>query len=226
MLYQSGRGESNPHSFVGNERPEPVRTTAKLLMLGLGVRGPMPEDLNEHVAAAAEHAAEVLEEPPPSRKGSVKAEKLKGAAALVLAAASLLASLGAFLKTFDHSTTEGTYKTTSDLIVKLNERQEKTDQQVAAIRGYLDGLSHTPIMGTVGPPPAPSEEPAPPPTHRPSHPPTAPASTSLVSVPHGDAGVITFVIPKTPPSSAPLPPPMAPAAAVRPPPFDVAKGNI
>jgi hypothetical protein len=172
----------------------------------------MPED-QEHVVAAAEHAAEVLEH------GSSKAQL----PALLLAGAAFLASLGAFLKTFDHSTTEGTYKTTSDLIVKLNERQEKTDQQVAAIRGYLDGLTRTPMPVSLAP--ASSSEPAPMATHsaaHPSPPPHAPvpASTSA-SVAHADAGVITFVIPKEK-----LPPPMPPAAPVKPPPFDVARNAL
>src|SRR5271156_3427027 len=86
-------------------------------ILELGEERTMPED-HEHVIDAAEHAAEV---------GS-KSSQLP---ALLLAGAAFLASLGAFLKTFDHSTTEGTYKTTSDLIVKLSERQQKTDEQVA-----------------------------------------------------------------------------------------------
>ena len=175
----------------------------------------MPEE-HEHVVEAAEHAAEVLEH------GDRKQSQLPS---LLLAGAAFLASLGAFLKTFDHSTAEGTYKTTSDLIVKLSERQEKTDQQVAAIRGYLDGLSHTPILGTVSPAPAASETPAPMATHHPAPPPhvPVPVPTSLVSATHADAGVITFVIP---PSTSALPPPMPPAAPVKPPPFDVARSHL
>ena len=169
----------------------------------------MPED-HEHVLDAAEHAAEVLEH------GGSKSSQLP---ALLLAGAAFLASLGAFLKTFDHSTTEGTYKTTSDLIVKLSERQQKTDEQVAAIRGYLDGLTHTQM--TVSPAPAASSEPAPMATHSTPSPSPQPHALVPASTAHADAGVITFVIPKEK-----LPPPMPPAAPVKPPPFDVAKSHL
>lgn len=172
----------------------------------------MPED---NVLDAAEHAVEGLED-----RGS----KYKNLPALLLAGAAFLASLGAFIKSFDHSATEGTYKTTSDLIVKLDERQQKTDQKVEAIRGYLDGLAHAPIM--IGPASsAPLPEPAPSgagaPTASPpvvhSHPIPHPVATTTVQFP--DAGAITFAV--LPPAQA-LPAPAAPAPPVRPPAYDMA----
>jgi hypothetical protein len=181
---------------------------------------PMPDDNEnpiEDAIEAASHASEQLTAGHHKDKGY----KLKEVVTFMTALAALLAAIGAFWKTFDHSVTEGTYKTTTDLIVKLDERQQKSEADIAGIRGYLDGLSHAPITipvpnvgggGMGGSGGSPNTNPIP--TLRPI--PWPPASASAFH-PTSDGGLITLAI-----QAPPLPPPRAPAPPVRPPSFDVA----
>ncbi len=105
------------------------------------------------VADALEHAIAAVESEPPGhvlveharlRRG----DKLKSTAAVLTALAALVAATGAFFKTLDHGVTESAYNTLSASIVKLSDQEQKTQEDVANIRGYLDGLAHA-APGTV-----------------------------------------------------------------------------
>ena len=77
------------------------------------------------------------------KTGSIADHKIRSLAALCLAGASLLATLGTFLKTCDHSVTESAYNTLAADIVKLSDQQEKFSQDVANMHGFLEGMNHT-----------------------------------------------------------------------------------
>jgi hypothetical protein len=88
----------------------------------------------EHeTVAAVEHAR--------LRKG----DRTKSWVAVLTALAALIAAVSAFMKTLDHGVTESAYNTLSDSIVKLSDRQQKTTEDIAMLRGYLDGLSRSPM---------------------------------------------------------------------------------
>jgi len=133
-----------------------------------------------------------------------KGDKLKSLAALLTAGTALLAALGAFLKTFDHGVTESAYNTLSESIVKLSDQQRRTQEDVAMLRGYLDGLSHAPLAATgsgAAPPPPIVDAGAP-------HPP--PSATTTITFNIVDAGHarVPVVAPPAPPVK---PPPFAAA---------------
>ena len=179
----------------------------------------MPEE--REVAEALEHAVAAVESEPSGHAltehaRSVRSDKLKSTAAVLTALAALIAATGAFLKTLDHGVTESAYNTLSDSIVKLSDRQQKTTEDVAMLRGYLDGLSRTP-MPVSAPTSASSASPSPI---------REPVTVTLTVVDAGapasrDAGrVHTFVnlVPSQPPPAvAPPAPPVKPpsfAAAI------------
>ena len=170
----------------------------------------MPEEQEQReVADALEHAVAAVESEPP---GHVMAEharlrrgdKLKSTAAVLTALAALIAATGAFLKTLDHGVTESAYNTLSVSIVKLSDQQQRTGEDVAMLRGYLDGLSRAPIASA-------SASPTPPPTSE---------KLTVVLTPI-DAGAMfaprsSYVHVSPPPTVAP------PAAPVKPPSFAAA----
>lgn len=116
----------------------------------------MPHEEDDGVAEAIEAAEKAIEGLPSSRapKHSTRSDRLKSGAVFLASGAGLLASLGALLKTCDHSVTESAYNTLSESIVKLSDQEQKTQQDVSSIRGYLDGLSRAPL-----PPPSPGASP-------------------------------------------------------------------
>lgn len=180
----------------------------------------------EAVDAAGEVVDALVESDPPPAHGKPKwTDKAKGVAALTTAVAALVASFGAFAKTCDHSVTESAYNTLSANITKLSDIEQKNQQDIAQLRGYLDGITHAPILTTK--PQEDSEKltvlPAPPgtgPNHKPPPlPPQIKVSPTASATPATDGGVITFAI--VPPAVA-LPPPRAPAAPVKPPSFEKA----
>ena len=187
------------------------------------------ENAVDEVVEEAGKAVDVLLEsdpPPPLHGGSRPkwTDKAKGIAALTTAVAALLASFGAFAQTCDHSVTESAYNALSANITKLADQEQKNQQDIAQLRGYLDGITHAPILTTK--PQEDSEKlsvlPAPPgtgPNHKtPTLPPQIKVSPTAAVTP-GDAGVITFAI--VPPAVS-LPPPRAPEAPVKPPSFEKA----
>src|SRR5271169_729647 len=107
----------------------------------------MPEhkDPAAVVEAAAEAIEALVEDP---HKGDRKStgfladHKLRSLAALILACASMLATLGTFIKTCDHSVTQNAYDSLSQNITKLSDDQVKMSEDVANLRGYIDGLTH------------------------------------------------------------------------------------
>jgi hypothetical protein len=137
--------------------------------------------------------AVVAVEPEPSEREHARlrrGDKLKSTAAVLTALAALIAATGAFLKTFDHSVTESAYNTLSESIVKLSDRQQKTTEDVAMLRGYLEGLSRAPMPAPVMDAgvasrdagrtrqPLPAVAPSAPPAVAPSAPPVRPPSFS------------------------------------------------
>ena len=141
------------------------------------------------------------------RAKAAKIDKLKPYAGILTAVAALLAALGAFLKTFDHSVTKDAYEALSLEIVKLGEEEQRTQTDLANLRGYLDGISRAPLAAIATP--SLSSSPAP-----------------------ADAGAVAvhpFTTAATKPSKPPTitlvfvdagPPPVhAPTFPVKPPPF-------
>lgn len=168
----------------------------------------------------AEKAVEVLVEsdPPPAHHGDKPrwTDKAKSLAAITTAMAALIAAFGAFAKTCDHSVTESAYNALSANITKLSDQEQKNQQDIAQLRGYLDGLSHAPILPSPAPPATASTVPAPGAVR---HPHPAPLASSAAATPQ-DAGVITFAI--VPPADVALPPARPPAAPVKPTSFEKA----
>jgi hypothetical protein len=173
---------------------------------------------NENRAAEAVHAAaEAVEE---IEKGK-PTSKLHSLTALLMAGAAFVTSVGASLKSCDHSVTENAYSTLTTGIQKVTDAEQQNHQDIVALRAYLDGLSRNPlsVVDAGAPMPAPTTAAsfAPPPpmsgssggssgsgsssgsSARPPRP--MPTSASMA-----DAGVISFVIPPPPPvSPAPAP---------------------
>jgi hypothetical protein len=169
-------------------------------------RPAMPEhkDPAEAIEAAAE-AIEVLVEGDKKADnntpsvGPFSDHKIRSLAALILAATSLLATLGTFLKTCDHTVTQNAYTQTENDIQKLNDEQAKTREDIVAIRGYLDGLAHAPITPVVVPGIGVDAGTAPS---------AVPSLRPLVRPPTtADAGSITFAIISAPPVPSIHPPP-------------------
>lgn len=181
----------------------------------------MPERENpaEAVAAAAEAIEKLVDDDKNGGNktpsvGPLSDHKIRSMAALILACASLLATLGTFIKTCDHSVTENSYNTLSDSIKTLNENQQKNHDDLVALHGYLDGLTHAPL---VAPPIPPSVDAGATITVVPSatatstaHPPPV-GSTAMNPK---DAGLITFAI-----VAPPLPSIHSAGVPVAPPPF-------
>ena len=173
----------------------------------------MPEE--REVAEALEHAVAAVEAEPSGHAltehaRSVRSDKLKSTAAVLTALAALIAATGAFLKTFDHGVTESAYNTLSESIVKLSDQEQKTQQDVASIRGYLDGLSRAPMAPSPG---------------------FSPMAVPSMSFSLADAGVSSFQARPLATSAMsmkilslePSPPEVhAPSAPVKPPSFNVA----
>jgi hypothetical protein len=174
-------------------------------------------DAVEKVTHAVEKGSE--SEPPPSGK-SAKMVKLKAWASVITSMAALVASLGAFLKACDHTLTQNAYNTLSDNITKLSDEQQKNHEDLLSLRGYLDGLSRSPL----GPAPTPSLPPevdaGSPPHMAPNawtksgHPTPAVAASALASMmTQEDGGLITFSVidsapvPSVHPATAPVKPP-------------------
>ena len=191
----------------------------------------MPHEnrLGEVVEAAGE-VADAIEGgdssvPPPGDKPPSKWAKLRQVSHLITSVVALLAAVGAFLKTCDHSVTENSYNTLSETIKSLNEGQQKNHDDIVALHGYLDGLTHaslaqTPVASAV---PADSGAPAPSASQAVTPPVVHPAPTGTISaIPKRDSGAITFEIVQAPPlpsvhAAAPpaMPPPFAQAAAAK-----------
>jgi hypothetical protein len=107
----------------------------------------MPEENKAAEAIeAAEEVAEALAKVDEDEKdkrpsvGPLSNHKIRSLAALILAGASLLATLGTFIKTCDHSVTENAYDTLAQNITKLSDNQEKLGQDLANLHGYLEGM--------------------------------------------------------------------------------------
>jgi hypothetical protein len=175
------------------------------------------EEDGRQVAEALEQAVIAVESEPPGHVMAEhvrlrKGDRAKSWAAVLTALAALIASVGAFLKTLDHGVSENVYNTLSENIVKLSDQQQKTSQDVAMLRGYLDGLSRAPL-----------------PTATSAAPVSTGSSASVpTSVPVVDAGAV-FVArdaghPRTLASLAGSPPPVVapPAPPVKPPSFAAA----
>jgi hypothetical protein len=210
----------------------------------------MPEENRAAEALdAAKEAGEAIAEVDEEKNehpsvGPLSDHKIRSLAALILAGASLLATLGTFIKTCDHSVTENAYDTLAQNITKLSDNQEKLGQDVANLHGYLEGMQGhlraaqitlpatldggeatavTPSRSwtcPLGDPLcAPANETARP-TARPSKP-TKPAASSIVTfnvMQWEDAGVMMALAPAAPT----LPPVSPPPAPVAPPTFDIA----
>ena len=158
---------------------------------------------------AAEKAIDLLPSDKPPRR-STRSDRLRSGAVFLASGAGLLASLGALLKTCDHSVTESAYNTLSESIVKLSDQEQKTQQDVASIRGYLDGLSRAPMAPSPG---------------------FSPMAVPSMSLSLADAGVSSFQARPLATSAMsmkilslePSPPEVhAPSAPVKPPSFNVA----
>lgn len=166
----------------------------------------------EDAADAAEKLEQALEsDPPPSKTGKTK--QLRSLIHLITSITALIAAVGAFLKTCDHSMTENSYSHLSESIKTLNDNQQRTHDDLVALHGYLDGLTHAPLAA------APSltvdaGTPAPAPTTLLV--PAKPVATSSAPNPR-DAGLITFAI-----QAPPLPSVQSTVANVAPPPFQQA----
>jgi hypothetical protein len=88
-----------------------------------------------------------------------KSSLLKEWGGLLAGIAGVLTAAGALLKSADHSVTQSAYNTLSESIAKLSDQQQKDHEDMANIRGYLDGMARTPPasrFSAVGgsPPPA------------------------------------------------------------------------
>ena len=173
----------------------------------------MPEhqDPAEAVAAAAEAIEKLTEDDKTNKTPSVgpfSDHKLRSLAALILASTSLLATLGTFIKTCDHSVTQNAYETLSQGIQKAQDDQRQNHEDIVAIRSYLEGLSRAPMSASLDAGAVASPIPS---TSASSTAPTASSlrplvrptttATAAVSLPN-DGGLITFAI-----QSEQLPPP-------------------
>jgi len=144
----------------------------------------MPHDHEDPVEAVAD-AAEAIEHLAEGNKtpsvGPFSDHKLRSVAALILASASLLATIGTFAKTCDHSVTENAYTTLSANIAQLAETQKQNHDDIVAMRGYLDGLARAPMTDI-----APDAGVVPfalPSAVTPTHPPAKPAKPQVAPVP-------------------------------------------
>ncbi len=177
----------------------------------------MPEEKNP--AEAVKAAAEAVEALAENKKGESPADhKMRSLAAVILACASLIGTIGSLYKSCDHSVTENAYATLTTGIQKNTEAEQQNHQDIVAIRGYLDGLARAPMTM----PPAPAMD-AGAPAIAPSTPTPAPTLTPLVrpkpvtaaAVPRlivGDAGspVALLVESQTLPPPPEVHPPPAP----------------
>lgn len=176
------------------------------------------KDPAEVVEAAAE-AVEALAENDNSRKtpsvGPFSDHKLRSLAALILSCASLIATLGTFIKTCDHSVTQNAYNELSTNITQLSNDAKQNHDDLVALRGYLDGLAHAPLITTGAPvPTASASAVAPPavipalrPLVRPA--PSASAASYVAPLPPNVAAlVVSDTVPV--PTIHPAPPPAAP----------------
>lgn len=169
----------------------------------------MAEQENEVVHEVAHTVAEVAEEPKVGKKMD-----LKGWAAVIAAIAALVTSVGSWFKPQDTSVTKNAYETLSVSIAKLSDSNQKNHEDIANLRGYLDGVSHAPLIPpseVLGPPPLPV-----PPVHVPTPAPQAAKSSKAVVAPMSSE--VTFAI-----TAPPVPTVHAAPAPVQPPSFsDVA----
>lgn len=185
------------------------------------------EDPLEKVAEVAEEVAEAVEKndsdppstsrPPPPGAPPSKAKQVKALIHLITSITALIAALGAFLKTCDHSMTENSYNTLSESIKTITENQQKTHDDLVALHGYLDGLTHAPLVpATALATSAPTVDAGGPASSASALTPFHPAPTNTIAaapVPR-DAGLITFAI-----QAPPLPSVQSTKAAAPPPPF-------
>jgi hypothetical protein len=85
---------------------------------------------------------------------------LKEWGGLLAGIAGVLTAIGALAKSCDHSVTQSAYNTLSDSITKLSDQQQKDHGDLANLRGYLDGLSHAPMIPVAAPTPSAALSPA------------------------------------------------------------------
>jgi hypothetical protein len=80
-----------------------------------------------------------------------KGDRFRSLSAVLAAVAAVITSAAAFLKSMNHDVTESAYNTLSESIVKLSDQQRRTQEDVAMLRGYLDGVSHAPLASSAAP---------------------------------------------------------------------------
>ncbi len=69
---------------------------------------------------------------------------LKEWGGLLAGVAGVLTAAGALLKSCDHSVTQSAYDTLGASIAKLSDQQQRDHNDLANLRGYLDGMARTP----------------------------------------------------------------------------------
>jgi hypothetical protein len=111
----------------------------------------MADKTGGDVAAAVEGAADAVKQVSSESAGGFD-HQLRSLAALFTALAALVASVGALVKTFDHSVTENSYNTLSQGIQDVVAAQQRNHDDLTALHGYLDGLVRA---GALGPPASP-----------------------------------------------------------------------
>lgn len=75
----------------------------------------------------------------PSKQGL-----LKEWGGLLAGVAGVLTAAGALLKSCDHSVTQSAYDTLGVSIAKLADQQQRDHNDLANLRGYIDGMARTP----------------------------------------------------------------------------------
>jgi len=71
---------------------------------------------------------------------------LKGWATIIAAVAALITSVVSAVKPQDTSVTKNAYVTLSSSISKLSDAEQKNHEDIANLRGYLDGISRAPLL--------------------------------------------------------------------------------
>jgi len=132
---------------------------------------------------------------------------LKGWATVIAALAALITAIGSWYKPQDTTVEKNAYETLSTSIAKLSDEEQKSHEDVANLRGYLDGISRAPLLVPADVEPTSSPSPSPMPSN-------APHATTAATSP-STSGPITFAV-----TAPPVPTVHAAPAPVAPPAFD------
>jgi hypothetical protein len=104
------------------------------------------EDLLEKAADVAEAVEQNLTKEEEASLG--KPSGAKNLIHVITSVTALVAALGAFMKTCDHTLTRNAYNTLSESISKIEDEQKKNHEDLLKLQAYLDGMARAPITST------------------------------------------------------------------------------